>query len=95
MFWFLKLTLFVLAQLNTIGTVEYKENSPFYYLKLCYKYFMTWENFCSKTNEPKKLLFAYSPETSAVLAYSNIPNQWWTAAPFNKWVIIPNYLSLQ
>lgn len=36
---------------------------------------MTWENFCSKTNEPKKLLFAYSPETSAVLAYSNIPNQ--------------------
>lgn len=54
-------------KIEQIGRVEWKENSPFYYLQLCYKYFMVQEDFCNETNGPKNLLFAYSPETSPAL----------------------------
>lgn len=40
-------------KIEQIGTVEEKENSLFYYLQLCYKYFMAQEGFCNETNWPK------------------------------------------
>lgn len=57
-------------QQNRNSRIETKES-----LKLCYKYFMVQEDFCSETNGSKKLLFAYSSETSAALTYSNVLNQ--------------------
>lgn len=33
---------------------------------------MVQEDFCNETNGPKNLLFAYSPETSPALTYTNV-----------------------
>lgn len=47
-------------------------------------YFVVLEDSAVKQMGQKKLQFAYSPKTSAALAYSNVLNHWWTAEPFSE-----------